>query len=174
MRAQIVDQLPAYLAQDDFLRRFVGIFDELESTIEPQVGGLDNLVDITVAPPQMVQWLGSSWLDLYLLDPSMPIERRRRWVRALGYLLWWRGTRNGLVGLLEQVTGRRAEVTESGGVFRRGEAPHNPRHVRVRVEEGGWTSDDHLLAFVHRELPAEVTFELHVGDRRLWPPVGTG
>jgi phage tail-like protein len=165
----LADQLPACLAEDRFLGQFLGILDEVSQTVEVQVSGLENLVDVSVAPEQMVQWLGAFWLDVYLLDPSMSVERRREWVRRMGELLWWRGTREGLTGLLEQATGRRVEVVDSGGVYRAGEAPRSLRHVHIWVEDGGWTSDEHLLAFVHRELPVEVTFELQVGDRLVWP-----
>ena len=170
MKMNLADQLPACLAEDGFLRSFMGIFDEVADTVEMQVANLDHLVDVAVAPDQMLQWLGHFWLDVYLLDPSMSIKRRRRWVREMGRLLWLRGTAEGLVGLLEQITERQVEVYESGGVYPAGAAPDNPHHVEVWVDDGGSTTDEHLLAFVHRELPAEVTFELQVGERVLWPP----
>jgi phage tail-like protein len=166
----LADQLPACLAEDRFLGQFLGILDEVAQTVEVQVSGLENLVDVSVAPEQMVQWLGAFWLDVYLLDPSMDVDRRRDWVREMGSLLWWRGTREGLTGLLRRATDRAVEVTDSGGIYRAGEAPHYPRHVHIWIEEGGLTSDEHVLAFVHRELPAEVTFELQIGDRIVWPP----
>ena len=175
MKVSLAEQLPACLAEDQFLRGFLGILDEVAQSVEVQVGGLENLVDVSVSPERMIQWLGGFWLDINLLDPSMPVERRRRWVREMRRLLWLRGTAEGLVGLLEQVTGKRAEITESGGVYRAGEAPPNARHVEVWVEDDGWTSDDALRTCVHRELPAEVTFQLVVGDRQVWPPpVGKG
>ncbi|HVF13314.1 MAG TPA: phage tail protein [Acidimicrobiales bacterium] len=167
--ASLADQLPACLAEDHFLRSFMGIIDEVADTVEMQVANLDHLIDVAVAPDQMVQWLGHFWLDVYLLDPSMALDRRRRWVREMGRLLWLRGTADGLTGLLGQVTGTPVEVSDSGGVYALGGAPPNPHQVRVWVEDGGLTSDDHLLATVHRELPAEVSFELHVGDRQIWP-----
>lgn len=168
----LADQLPACLAEDEFLRRFMGIFDELVASVEIQVANLENLVDVTVAPEQMVQWLGQFWLDIYLLDPSMDLDRRRRWVREMGRLLWWRGTADGLTGLLEAITECQVEISDSGGVYRVGEAPSNTRHVQIWVDGSGSTSDEHLLATVHRELPAEVSFELQVGDRLLWPVTG--
>jgi phage tail-like protein len=169
VKVSLADQLPACLADDQFLRSFMGIFDEVADTVEMQVANLDQLVDVAVAPDQMVQWLGHFWLDVYLLDPSMDIDRRRRWVREMGRLLWLRGTAEGLVGLIEQVTGRLVEVHDSGGVYPAGTAPRNPHHVEVWVDDSGLTSDEHLLATVHRELPAEVTFELQVGSRVIWP-----
>ncbi len=174
MKVSLAEQLPACLAEDRFLGQFLGIIDEVAQTVEIQVGGLEHLVDVSVAPEQMVQWLGRFWLDVYLLDPTMPVERRRAWVHRMGRLLWWRGTKEGLTGLLEQATGRSVEVFDSGGVYRAGEAPHNHRHVQIWVDEGGWTNDEHLLAVVHRELPAEVTFELQVGERVVWPPAQDG
>jgi len=172
MTGSLADQLPACLAEDEFLRRFMGIFDELAASVELQVANLENLVDISVAPEQMVQWLGQFWLDIYLLDPSMDLDRRRRWVREMGKLLWWRGTADGLTGLLEAITEQQVEVHDSGGVYREGEAPPNARHVQIWVDDCRSTSDEHLLATVHRELPAEVSFELQVGDRLLWPRPG--
>jgi phage tail-like protein len=169
MKVSLAEQLPACLAEDEFLARFIGIFDEVADTVEMQVANLENLIDVAVAPDQMVQWLGHFWLDVYLLDPTMDIDRRRRWVREMGRLLWLRGTAEGLEGLLELVTGRQVEVFDSGGVYPAGAAPHNSHHVEVWVDDGGFTSDEHLLATVHRELPAEVTFELQVGSRQIWP-----
>ena len=172
MNVGLAEHLPACMAEDPFLQSFLGILDEVSQSVEVQVGGLEHLVDVTVAPERMIQWLGGFWLDVYLLDPSMPLERRRRWVRQMRRLLWLRGTREGLQGLLELATGRRVEITDSGGVYRAGMAPKNPRHVRIWVEDDGLTSDESLLAFVHRELPAEVTFDLVVGVRTLWPAPG--
>src|SRR5207253_673204 len=140
-------------AEDPYLRRFIGIFDDVADTVEVQVANLENLVDVSVAPEQMVQWLGHFWLDVYLLDPSMDLDRRRRWVQAMGRLLWLRGTAEGLEGLLEQITGRDVEVHDSGGVYPFGAAPRNPHHVEIWVDDCGFTTDEHLLATVHRAPP---------------------
>lgn len=169
MRTGLVDQLPAALAEDGFLRRFVGIFDELSRSVQLDVEGLGHVIDPTVAPPAFVRWLGG-WLGIDSIDPSMPELRQRELVTAMGRFLCWRGTAIGLQGMLEMVTGGPAEVVDSGGVHLRGEAPENRRQVRARVEGTGWTTEEHLLALVRAEMPADVDFELRVGDRRLWPP----
>ncbi|MFN2608118.1 MAG: phage tail protein [Acidimicrobiales bacterium] len=169
MRATLVDQLPAALADDGFLRRFLGIFDELNETVQLGVDGIEHLADPTVAPPELVRWLGG-WLAVESIDPSSPELRQRARVMALGRLLWWRGTAAGLCGLLELLTGGPADVVDSGGVFARGHAPENPRTVTVRVDRAGWTTEDHLLAVVRAEVPADVSFELVVGGHVLWPP----
>src|SRR5439155_473907 len=89
--------------------------------------------------------------------------------RAMGRLLWWRGTKDGLTGLLEQATGRRVDVIDNRGVYRPGEAPTRPRHVLAWAEEGGLTNDQHLLAFIHRQDPADATFEPRAGAPRPAP-----
>lgn len=169
MRTGLVDQLPAPLAEDDFLRRFVGIFDELSRSVQLTLDGLGLVIDPSVAPPVFVRWLGG-WLGVDSIDPSMPELRQRELVRAMGRFLWWRGTATGLRGMLEMVTGGPAEVVDSGGVHLRREARESPRQVWVRVDGTGWTTEEHLLALVRAEMPADVEFELRVGDRRLWPP----
>lgn len=174
MRTTLADQLPAPLAEDGFLRRFLAIFDELGHSVQLGVDGLEHLADPSVAPPVVVRWLGG-WLGVESIDPSAPELRQRALVIALGRLLWFRGTATGLRGLLELLTGATVEVHDSGGVFARGEAPaDNPRTVSVRVARSGWTSDEHLLAVVRAEVPVDVTFVLRVGDRVVWPPARGG
>jgi phage tail-like protein len=169
VRASLVDQLPAPLAEDAFLRRFLGIFDELSQSVQMDVDGLGHVIDPTVAPPVFVRWLGG-WLGIDSIDPSLPELRQRELVRAMGRFLWWRGTATGLQGMLEMVTGGPVEVTDGGGVHRRGEAPKGSRWARVTVDTTGPTTEEHLLALVRAEIPADIDFELHVGGRRVWPP----
>ncbi len=40
----------------------------------------------------------------------------------------------------------------------------------LRVRSTGWATEADLLRIVEGELPASVTFELFVADRRIWPP----
>ena len=191
MTVSFADYLPACLSEDPFLRDFLRIFDDVANTVDSQVSGLEHLFDVSVAPDHMVRWLGS-WLGIDDIDSSIPIERQRLWVEKMGTLLWWRGTRTGLRGVLGLSTGRAVDVVDTGGVYPRhapvqarsrlettAPAPvaptrHNPRHVHVWVEDVGRTTDEHLLAVLRRELPAEVTFELQVGNRMVWPPRGEG
>ncbi|HEV2070044.1 MAG TPA: phage tail protein [Acidimicrobiales bacterium] len=165
----LVQQLPAHLLDDPFFRRFVGIFGELADGLRDHADGLEYVVDVTVAPDPLVRYVGR-WLGVESIDPSLPVERQRELVRGAGRLLVWRGTRRGLAGFLELVTGAPAEVTEAGGVFRRGESPRAPAPVHVRVEDTGQVTDEHLLVLLRNELPANVEFELRVGPRVVWPP----
>ena len=168
----LIDQLPLAMLEDDFLVRFLGIFQELADSYMVQVDNIEHVVDTTVAPDRMVRALGA-WIGVPPIDPSLPDEVQRRIVREHGQMLQWRGTALGLRHLLEMVTDAPAEITDSGGVFREGEAPDNPGHVRIRVESSGWTTEDDLLDLVRSELPASVSFELSVGERTIWPKVGS-
>lgn len=165
----LVPQLPAHLLDDPFFRRFVGIFGELADGLRDHADGLEHVVDVTVAPDPLVRYVGR-WLGVESIDPSLPVERQRDLVRGAGRLLVWRGTRKGLAGFLELVTGAPAVVTEAGGVFRRGESPRARTPVHVRVEDTGQVTDEHLLVLLRSELPANVEFELRVGPRVVWPP----
>lgn len=165
----MVEQLPAHLLGDPFFRRFVGIFAELADGLRAHAEGLEHVVDVTVAPDPMVRYIGR-WLGMESIDPSLPVVRQREMVRGAGRLSAWRGTRVGLEGFLALLTGAPAEVTEGGGVFRQGEAPRRSAPVRVRVQDTGQATDEHLLVLLRNELPADVRFELRVGPRPVWPP----
>ena len=168
----LIDQLPMAMLEDDFLVRFLGIFQELADGYMLQVDNIEHVVDTTVAPDTMVRALGS-WIGAPPIDPSLPDQVQRRIVREHGQMLQWRGTAMGLRHLLEMVTDAPAEITDSGGVYAEGEAPENAAHVTIRVESSGWTTEDDLLDLVRSELPASVSFELAIGDRTIWPRMGS-
>lgn len=167
----LVGQLPMGMLDDDFFVRFTSIFQELATTLLDGTDNVGNVVDVTVAPDSMVRWLGS-WIGVDHIDSSLPVALQRRIVRESGQILAWRGTRRGLTQFLELVTGAPAEVDDSGGIFVAGEAGYRAPHVRMRVESTGWVPEADFLALVRDELPANVTYELFVGERRLWPSEG--
>jgi phage tail-like protein len=169
----LVHQLPVGMAEDDFLRRFVSIFQELGDTVLDQVDNLPHLFDVTVAPPGMVRALGR-WVGLDWVDPSLPDGLQRRIVGEYFSLLQWRGTKRGMEQLLELVSGWPAIVEDGGGIFPEGETPPDTAHVRLFVESSGWATEADLLRIVKAELPASVTFELYVGGERIWPMAGEG
>jgi hypothetical protein len=81
----------------------------------------------------------------------------------------WRGTRQGLERFLELVSGAPADVEETGGVFPEGTAPVDPPTLRIRVRSTGWVPEQDFVALLRDEIPAGLTFEVMVADRRLWP-----
>jgi phage tail-like protein len=164
----LIDQLPLSMLDDDFMVRFLGIFQELADTLIVHSDNVEHVVDVAVAPDSMVRYLGS-WIGAEGLDQSLPDPLQRQIVRRFGQMLPWRGTTQGLKQVLELVTGHPPVVEDSGGVFAEGEAPDNPAHVRIQVASTGWTTEEDLLEMIQAQLPAFVTFELSVGGTRVWP-----
>ncbi len=164
----LLHQLPVGMAEDDFLFRFVSIFQRVSDTVVHQIDTLPHMFDPTVAPEPMVQsmaqWLGVDWLD-----SSIDGRLQREIVLKYAELIQWRGTKRGLTTLLELLSGSPATVRDSGGVFAEGESPAATPHVRLDVESAGWNTTADLVRIVRDELPATVTFDLWVAGERVWP-----
>jgi hypothetical protein len=109
-----------------------------------------------------------------MIDASLPHELQRHIVRASGEMLAWRGTRRGLQAFLELISGAPAVIEESGGIFAEGGAGRRPPFVRMKVASTGWMPEDDFIALVADEVPADVAYEVFVGDRCVWPPVRDG
>jgi len=157
----LLAQLPVGMTEDDFLARFVGIFQHIGNSMLHQVDNLGHLTDVSVAPDSMVRALGS-WLGLDWIDPSLPDHLQRLIVRQYAKGLVWRGTRAGLQRLLQAVTGGPVTIADSGGVYAEGEAPDHLPHVVIEMTSAPWTTNGDLLRIVRSELPATVTFELFI------------
>ena len=165
----LIHQLPVGMIEDDFLVRYLTIFQRMSDTVIEQIDNLPKMFDPDVAPDEMVrtmaEWLGVDWVD-----SSLPDRTQREIVRRYAELIQWRGTRTGLKMLLELLTDGPVHVRDSGGVFPEGEAPGGPSHVRLDVADAGWNRVDDLIRIVRAEVPASVTFDLWVGDEHVWPP----
>ena len=168
----LVQQLPVGMAEDEFLVRFLRIFQDVADTVLVQIDGLAHQFDPTVAPDQMVRQLGA-WIGIDWIDPSLDVRLQRRIVTEYAQILQWRGTARGLRRLMELVSGAPAVVRDSGGVHAEGESPGSPPHVHIEVESSGWATEPDLLRIVRAELPASVTFSLVVAGRTVWPPAPT-
>ncbi len=164
----LIRQLPVGMTEDEFLVRFLTIFQNLSDTVLQQVDSMPHLFDPTVAPESMVRlmarWLGVDWVDSSLDD-----RLQREIVMRYSDLLQWRGTRRGLSTLLELLSGADVEVIDTGGVYPQDESPAAPPHVTITLQSAGWNSVDDLIRIVRDELPAHVTFELVVAGRVEWP-----
>jgi phage tail-like protein len=167
----LVEQLPVGMTEDKFFVDFVRIFQEVADTVMQQVDNMPHLFDLAVAPDVVVRTIGS-WLGIDWVDPELPDALQRRIVREYSAGILWRGTRLGLVRLLELLCDAEGEVTveDNGGVYTRDDIPVTAPHVRMSVPDLGWTTEVDLLRIVRSELPANVTFELSVGGRMIHPP----
>ena len=115
----LLHQLPVGMVEDDFLARFLSIFQEVADTVVGQIDNLPHVFDVTVAPPAMVRTLGA-WIGLDWVDSSLPVDRQRELVGSYFSMLRWRGTRRGMQQLLELISGAPAAVEETGGIFTEG------------------------------------------------------
>lgn len=167
----LVQQLPVGMIEDDFLVRFVRIFQAVADSMQLQADNIPHLFDIAVAPDVMVRTIGR-WLGLDWVDPSLPDALQRRIVREYSAGLLWRGTKTGMQRLLELICGGEVVVEDTGGIFARTDppTPARPAHVKMSVETTGWSTAADLLRIVSGELPVNVTFELVVGGRTIHPP----
>lgn len=104
--------LPAIYQEDDFLGRYLLIFESILSPIVWMIDNFDLYLTPSIAPQLWLEWL-ASWFDLLLL-PELAIERQREIMRQAGWLFMRRGTRAGLQRLLELYFGVTPEIIETG------------------------------------------------------------
>lgn len=168
----LLHQLPVGMSEQDFLRRFLMIFQTIGDSVLHQVDELDKAFDPTVAADSMVRTLGR-WIGLEWLDSSHPDVVQRQAVLEYAQLLRWRGTRRGLEALLRFMSGGgEVLIDDTGGVYPEGEAPATAPHVRMVMSDSILTHTADVIRIIRAELPASVTFELAIGGEVVWPPSG--
>lgn len=163
----MLDQLPVQLVHQDFVRRFVSIFQELGSSLLEDADNIEHTVDATVAPAPMLPYL-ASWIGVETIDDSQPESLQRRIVSGAAKTLTWRGTARGLRSFLELISEGPADVEEGGGIWRADEAPADTAWVVLRVRSTGLLDLDDFIDVVRDEVPAHVRAELYVGGERVW------
>lgn len=102
--------LPAIYSDDEFLGRYLLIFESMLSPITWIVDNFDLYLSPEIAPQAWLQWM-ASWFDLLLL-PELPDERQREILRQVGWLFLRRGTPAGLQRLLQLYFGVTPEIIE--------------------------------------------------------------
>lgn len=104
--------LPSIYADDEFLGRYLLIFESILSPITWIIDNFDLFLSPDIAPSEWLRWM-ASWFDLLLL-PELPLERQRDLMRQAGWLFMRRGTRAGLQRLLTLYFGVTPEIEETG------------------------------------------------------------
>jgi phage tail-like protein len=95
--------LPDIFQEDDFLRRFLHIFEDIWELLEHRQDHIEMYFDPRTCPASFLPWL-ASWLDLPF-NPHWPEARHRRLLSAAMELYSWRGTAYGLTRVIEVCTG---------------------------------------------------------------------
>jgi phage tail-like protein len=157
-RGWLLEQLPRPMTEDHFTRSFMGIFEDIAGSVRRRVAEMNAYLDPGFAPLEFTQWLGR-WLALPL-DSPMSEQRLRALVSTAGHLFVWRGTRKGLAGLLEAVTGGPVEIADGGGVFFKGERVPSDGRISITLSTSGGLRDDDLRTLIALEVPPHASVEL--------------
>jgi phage tail-like protein len=163
--------LPAIFSRDDFVGRFLRIFESVLDPIDRQIGTLESYLDPDLAPDLFLPWLGS-WLDTAIND-RWPRERQVALIRAAPDLHRWRGTRRGLTEHLRLYLDITPEIEEAAGGLRLGPSTQlgfrtvlgeaGPRHhftVTLRVPEPRNIDYTAVAALIDAQRPAHCTYTL--------------
>ena len=148
--------LPDIFQENDFLRRFLHIFEDIWEPLEQRQDHIAMYFDPRTCPASFLPWL-ASWLNLPF-NPHWPEARRRRLLAQAMELYSWRGTRYGLVRMIEVCTGLTPVITESLSqpfVF----------HIRITLPPGwpGETIDKALIEeLIQAHKPAHAGYVLEV------------
>jgi len=160
-RSSYLKYLPALYSTDDFMGRFLLIFESILSPIERTVDNLHYYFDAQMTPPEVLPWL-ASWLGL-VLDERWPEARRRELIRAAVELYQWRGTRRGLIEFLRLYTGFTPEIVETGiGRKTVTEAEAFRFVVRLRVPNPAGLDRAVIESIIDAEKPAHVGYTLEI------------
>jgi phage tail-like protein len=148
--------LPDIFQENDFLRRFLYIFEDIWEPLEQRQDHIEMYFDPHTCPASFLPWL-ASWLDLPF-NPHWPEARHRRLLAQAMDLYSWRGTRYGLIRMIEVCTGLTPVIRDSASqpfVF----------HIRITLPTGtsGETLDRALIEeLIQAHKPAHAGYILEV------------
>lgn len=109
-KGRYLQYLPALFEQDDFMARFLMLFESFWSPIDRQVQSIEQYFDPDMTPAVFLPWL-ASWFNLTLDDTWAEDQQRE----LLGLVMWLyrrRGTRVALQRYLEILTRQPVEIVE--------------------------------------------------------------
>lgn len=148
--------LPDIFQENDFLRRFLHIFEDIWEPLEQRQDHIEMYFDPLTCPVSFLPWL-ASWLD-FPLNMYWPEAQYRRVLAQAMELYRWRGTQYGLVRMIELFTGLTPEITES---------PSDPFvfHICITLSAGssGESFDQGLIEeLIQTHKPAHAGYLLEV------------
>jgi phage tail-like protein len=147
--------LPDTFQENNFLRRFLLIFEDIWEPLEQRQDHISMYFDPRTCPESFLPWL-ASWLGLVL--PTHRLAVHRHFLTQATELYNWRGTRYGLTRMLEVCTGLTPEILD---------IPTRPFVILVRItippDFPGEIPDNHLIeALIQTHKPAHVGYLLEV------------
>lgn len=173
-KSTYLEYLPALYRDDDFMGKFLFIFEDIVQPIDAMIGNLSSYFDPRFTPEPLLTWL-ATWLDMNL-DASLPLERRRELVQNAAELYRWRGTKKGLSEYLRICTGSVPEITEYipgmrlGPETRLGEntklgSGGTGYHFTVNIEIGENIDPRLVKTIIESQKPAHTSYTLRISRR---------
>jgi phage tail-like protein len=148
---RLLGYLPG-IYQDDFMARFLGIFEAILMPLEWNIDNFDLFLDPGTAPPGFLPWL-EKW---FRLPPgaSWGEEQRRIFLKEAHLLYSRRGTRWALERALEIYLGRAPEITDDAEEL-------EPFTFRVKIPlRRREVKPDLIEAIIEASKPAHTTYIL--------------
>jgi phage tail-like protein len=148
-----IESLPDIYADNDFLARFLLLFQNVWEPLEQRQDHIDMYFDPRTSPANFLPWL-ASWLDLSF-NQHWPETRRRRLLAEAIDLYRWRGTRYGLVRMIEVCTGITPEVSDN---------PAQPYtfDVKITLPKGSDIDKNLIDELIQAHKPAHAGYRLEV------------
>ena len=122
-QSKYLQDLPIVFHDNEFLGRFLLIFETLWEPLEHRQDAIHMYFDPRTSPNSFLPWL-ASWFDL-VVSEHWPEARRRRLVAEAAVLYRWRGTPYGLTRMIELCTGVTPVIQE---------VPSRPHVFSVRLK----------------------------------------
>ncbi|AFZ67351.1 phage tail protein I [Deinococcus peraridilitoris] len=144
--------LPALFTESDFAGRLLQIFENVWEPLQHRQDFVDMYFDPATCPEPFLNWF-AEWMGLSV-DPHWPESRRRQWLREAINLQRWRGTRYGLMRMLEICCGVTPRVVED---------PHRPYHLLFVLPDPAGEQDvtrENIEQVIAQHVPAHVMYEV--------------
>jgi len=152
--SKYLDFLPMIFHENDFMSRFLLIFQSIWEPLEQRQDHLAMYFDPRTCPAPFLQWLGG-WLGMTGVGPRWSEGRLRTLLTEAVELYRWRGTRYGLTRMIEVCTGITPVVAETA-------SNPNVLHIRVAIPPESEIDRETLERLVIANKPAHTAYILDV------------
>lgn len=178
--ANYLNFLPEVYNYDDFINRFLMMFESFWKPVNQQISQIENYFDPDLTPDVLLPWL-ATWVGMEI-DESFPKDRIRRLIKTAIPFFQSRGTAQSLKMFLEMYSGGQVDVRERkahnmliGGPMGLGDGialgvENKPNTIMVtmnvpssELERTGFTEEKYsakIKSFIRQIVPAHTVFSL--------------